>query len=309
MAQGYHYHGTTVNASGVPVSNASISVTRAGTTTVVDIFSDVALTAVLANPFTVNADGTYNFWVRGGQSIRIRVSAAGTTTLDVDDLVVPHNLEWEESVVLWDDFIGGNSTLEAVTNSAFFYGGVASRSMQDGEVGIIRLTGDSIAGASVVGNAGRLAITQGGGSPGTLQAWANTARAGVFRTKVAQVGTVYGRRKIGLFDSVPTPTTDPNNGIWVAFDPTAAYVLYVKSGGAHVGASPVATTISAANGTFNELKFVVTSGQVELRIDGTSRATVSGVLPTANLGFAASVGTSTTAGMDIDYWGYVGDRP
>src|SRR3990167_1921582 len=307
MAQGYHYHGTTVNASGVPVSNASISVTRAGTTTVVDIFSDVALTSALANPLTVNADGTYNFWVRGGQAIRIRVSAAGTTTLDGDDLVVPHNFEWEESVFLWDDFLGSN-TLQ-IGGSNYFYGGLASRPIQDGEVVIVRLTGDSIAGASVVGNAGELVLAQVTGSPGTIQAWANVSRFPVFRTKIAPVGTVYGRRKIGLFDGVPTPTTDPNNGIWVAFDATAVYTLYVKSGGAHIGASPVATTISAANGTFNELKLIVTSGQVELLIDGTSRATVSGVLPTANLGFAASVGTSTTAGMDIDYWGYVGDRP
>lgn len=309
MAQGYHYHGTTVNASGVPVANASISVTRAGTTTVVDIFSDVGLTSALANPFTVNADGTYNFWVRGGQTIRIRVSAAGTTTLDVDSIVVPHNFEWEESVVLWEDFVGGNSTTAQVTASQFQYGRLASTSMQDAEVGVLRITGDSIAAASVVGNAGQLVLAQGGGTPGTIHAWANVSRSFVFRTKVAQVGTVYGRRKIGLFDSVPSPTADPNNGVWVAFDPAAAYVLYVKSGGAHVGASPVSTTINASNGTFNELKLIVTSGQVELLIDGTSRATVAGVLPTANLGFAASTGTSTTGGMDIDYWGYVGDRP
>src|SRR3989304_841473 len=86
---GIHFFGVATNAAGTPISGATISVTLAGTTTATNIFTDAALSVAAANPLTGNAGGTGEFFIAGGQTIRVRELAAGATTRDVDNIAVP----------------------------------------------------------------------------------------------------------------------------------------------------------------------------------------------------------------------------
>jgi hypothetical protein len=81
-----HHFGVATNASGVPISNASVQVYLAGTTSAPPLFSNEARTTSLSNPFSANSDGFFEFYTVPGIALRIQVSAPGATTRDVDNI-------------------------------------------------------------------------------------------------------------------------------------------------------------------------------------------------------------------------------
>ena len=86
MAQGIPVFGVATNASGTPISGATVAVHRAGTLTDITIYTDAALTVAAANPLSANSDGTFLFYGAAGQAIRLRITIPGGTTRDVDNI-------------------------------------------------------------------------------------------------------------------------------------------------------------------------------------------------------------------------------
>jgi hypothetical protein len=77
------YTNAFVDSNGNVIGSATITVYDAGTTNLASIFTDVGLGTPKANPFTSNADGTFQFFAAPGE-YKLKMEKTGFTTTEVD---------------------------------------------------------------------------------------------------------------------------------------------------------------------------------------------------------------------------------
>jgi hypothetical protein len=93
-AQGSRKDDVVFNSRGQPLAGASIRVCTSSATTTSPctptalVYSDVALTQALANPFTTDGLGNYNFYAAPGRYV-IEISGPGITTHQLRDVILP----------------------------------------------------------------------------------------------------------------------------------------------------------------------------------------------------------------------------
>lgn len=76
------------DSAGNVVTQATVTVYEAGTSTLASIYSDASLATALANPFTSATDGSYEFHARPG-SYKVKVEKTGFSTFEEDNLPLP----------------------------------------------------------------------------------------------------------------------------------------------------------------------------------------------------------------------------
>lgn len=102
---------------GNAIASPTITVFRAGTTEEATIHSDALLTVAKANPFTGNADGTYDFYARSGY-YKVRIEKPGYTTVDIDNVLVGGN---EIHVGEFGDIFEVDADVSSVIQAALDY--------------------------------------------------------------------------------------------------------------------------------------------------------------------------------------------
>ena len=95
-AQGSRKDDIVLNSRGQPLAGAQVRVCASNATTtspctpLASVYSDPALTQALANPFTTDGMGNYNFYAAPGRYV-IELSGAGITTRQIRDVIVPND--------------------------------------------------------------------------------------------------------------------------------------------------------------------------------------------------------------------------
>lgn len=102
-----------------PVSNGSVTIYQAGTTTLADTYQDKALTILNANPVNLDADGECTFWTSTANSYRFVVTAGlngtGATVDDIDNIPGGSHGETRDRVPLSDYSPSANGTTSDTT--------------------------------------------------------------------------------------------------------------------------------------------------------------------------------------------------
>ena len=95
-AQGSRKDDIVLNSRGQPLAGAQVRVCTSNATTtspctpLASVYSDPALTQALANPFTTDGMGNYNFYAAPGRYV-IEVSGPAITTRQIRDVIVPND--------------------------------------------------------------------------------------------------------------------------------------------------------------------------------------------------------------------------
>src|SRR3972149_3216740 len=276
---GLHFLGVATNAAGTPISGATISVTLAGTTTATNIFTDAALSVAAANPLTVNADGTWEVFIAGGQTIRVRELAAGATTRDGDNLAGPGGLG-----------VPGVTNLSAVASTT-----------------TVRLTADAAAlrdaHQNTVVRAGFGTLTnvindnQTGSEAGKRDTAGATAAAAGFNNAWLHVYLIWNNSSLNTVSSLVAPLTGPTL--------PAGYTHWAYAGAWRAGAPNFVRAFQRGRWIAYEVMVaVLTTGQAttETAIDLSTAIPPNALRYSTRCQFAVSTGAAATgfAGFSLN---------
>lgn len=294
------YMGLLLDPTGAPISGATITVRKAGTATMATLFSDNGVTA-LANPFSNDINGTFEFYTPNGR-YDITPSKAGVTFTQAD---------WTD-VLLYDPRDDANQASHWLLEANTLYATSTTRIVDGHHLiagGLVALRAPT-----TTYKTGWLDVLESGGTAGSVilangsgtihTPWVVSADELVLEQRLEKIGdAVTGTRRCGL-TSANFSAGDPANGIYIRQIDANNAVLVCRS-------ASTESTLSLGQ-TLNNITTVrvrIVTGTVRLTVDLVDKGTITSNIPSVNLGWSAGGGaTASAAGLTLDYAHVVAKR-
>jgi len=287
------HFGQLLDPDGSPLTGVSISVKKAGTAVSGTLFSDNGTTA-LANPFSNDVNGSFEFYAPNGR-YDIIPSKAGVTFTASD---------WSD-LLLYDPRDDANQAAHWLLEGLSLYATSTTR-IVDGHhliaAGLVALRAPT-----TTYKTGWLDVLETGAAAGSVilangagtihSPWVVSADELVLEQRLEKIGdAVAGTRRCGL-TSANFSAGDPANGIFVRqIDANNAFAV--------CRSASVETTLTLGQ-TLNNItvvRFKIITGQVRVVVDLVDKGTITTNIPSVNLGWSAGGGaTGSAAGLTLDY--------
>ncbi len=282
--------GTVFDASGNPMGGVTVTVTSVPTGGTAALYSD-AVRTVLANPFTNDSNGSFEFYAPNGRyTIAFAKTGATFTAADSTDLLLFDPRDARGYVTLATDFL---CEMRDGTGRQSFDGGVTLGAIAGSSTLVTAAKGGVLRVVESGAAAGKAMLCDFGGTQVTP--FLVTADPLVLEMGLEKVGdAVAGTRRVGL--SVNDLSTAPTDGIYVQqIDAANAFVL------ARAGSSETTLDLGQTLNARSRVRLHITTAEVRVLLDDVSKGTIAATIPTAALGWAIFGGaTGSAAGIDID---------
>ncbi len=279
-----------LDAKGGPLTGVSITVKDVVTGSNASLWSDDGITTK-ANPFSNDANGSYEFYARNGRYHVERSKAGGTfVAADSQDILLWDPRDERDYVRLYSEFLA-----DFLSGTTLVIGEMIL-AISSGQVAALQTTlkGGVLRIAEAGGVAGRATMADRGGNQ--ITPYVITADPLVLEMGIEKVGdAVAGTRRVGLADN--TLSADPTNGVFVRqVDTNNAFAVS--------RASSIESTLDLGQ-TLNSrsrVRLLMKTGEIRVILDGVNKGTITSNIPSAALGWALHGGSITGGGgLDIDY--------
>ncbi|HVE26927.1 MAG TPA: hypothetical protein VNC22_16070, partial [Sporichthya sp.] len=271
-----------------------------GTATSVPLFSDNG-TSSLANPFSNDINGSFEFYAQNGR-VDIIPSRSGVTFTAAD---------WAD-VLLYDPRDDANQASHWLMEALTCFTSGSDRIVDGHRLVATGLV--AIRAATTTYKTGWLDVLETGGVAGSViladgagaihAPWVVSADLLILEQRLEKIGdAVAGTRRCGL-TSANFSAGDPANGIYIRqIDANNAFAV------CRAASTETTLTLGQTLNNITVVRFQISTGQVRVAVDLVDKGTITTNVPTVNLGWSAGGGaTASAAGLTLDYVQVVATR-
>ena len=287
--------GIILDASGNPLSGVSVAVKLAGTATNAVLYADNGITS-LANPFTNDSNGTFEFYAPNGR-YDVQPTKTGVTFTQTD---------WND-LELFDPLEDADYYAALALEGLSLFNSGATR-IYDGQTFVTVGTNRLKTPTTTYKNGWIELLGDGAAAPSMAQwdliaaaihrPFVITADALIFECRIERVTATAATVRIGLADA-NLSAGDPPNGVYIRQIDSNNAFLVVRSGSADSGTVDLGTTIASAK----KIRITMTTTSIRVLLDGVSKGTVTTSIPSSiMLGLSAMASVVTAGvGLAVDY--------